>query len=144
MDDGKRYSLIKPTLQTPFHIDFDWWKQHDSNWRVYLQSYLCDECSETYKDYDEENLVDWVDPDTGEVKQVDGLLHALISHCANQPGFITDHTTMVDSVFRYFIANGNKPLTPIELSEGIGKPATTILRTFTGSKVFKGIRPIRL
>ena len=143
MDDGKRYSLIKPTLQTPFHIDFDWWKQHDSNWRVYLQSYLCDECSETYKDYDEENLVDWVDPGTGEVKRVDGLLHTLISHCANQPGFITDHTTMVDSVFRYFIANGNKSLTPVELSEGIGKPAKTILRTFTGSKVFKGIRPIK-
>ena len=143
MDDGKRYSLIKPTLQTPFHIDFDWWKQHDSNWRVYLQSYLCEKCSETYKDYDEENLVDWIDPDTAEVKRVDGLLHALISHCANQPGFITDHTTMVDSVFRYFIANGNKPLTPIELSEGIGKSATTILKTFTGLKVFKGIRPIR-
>ncbi len=144
MSEGKHYSLIKPSLRTPFHIDFNWWQQHDSNWRIYLQSYLCEECSESLKNFDEETLIDIVDSSTGEVQRVDGLLHALMTHCANQPGFITDHTTLVDAVFRYFLANGNTPLTPLELADAIGKPPNTILKTFSGSKVFKGIRPVGL
>jgi len=37
----KRFSLVKPTLQTRFHIDFNWWSQNDRNWRViYLAFYV--------------------------------------------------------------------------------------------------------
>ena len=39
----KRTSLVKPTIQTHFHIDFDWWGEKDRDWRVYLQSLLCPE-----------------------------------------------------------------------------------------------------
>ena len=41
MTDLRRLSLAKPTLQTKFHIDFDWWTQSDQDWRVYLQNLLC-------------------------------------------------------------------------------------------------------
>ena len=34
----KRFSLVKPTLQTPFHIDFRWWKQNERDWHVFLRS----------------------------------------------------------------------------------------------------------
>jgi len=137
----KRLSLAKPTVSTPFHIDFDWWSTNDRSWRVYLQSYLCAEHRETFADHEDDELVDWVDPDTAEVQRVDGLQHVLISHCAREDEFITFQTTLVDAVFRVFLANGNVPLTPTELGEQLGRPATTILRTLSGHRVYKGIRP---
>ena len=137
----KRYSLVKPTLQTKFHIDFDWWRQIDNDWRVYLQSLLCAEHQQTYADAKIEELIDWVDPETAEIQNVDGLRHILITHCARQTGFITDHTTMVDAVFRVFLANGNIPLSSLELSERLGRSADMIIRTLAGPRVYRGIRP---
>ena len=70
---GKRKSLIKPTAQTPFHIDFDWWKQNERDWHVYLRSLLCPDHQELFANVEEGELLDWVDPKTAEVKQVDGI-----------------------------------------------------------------------
>lgn len=140
--DSKRTSLVKPTLTTPFRIDFDWWKGHDRDWRVFLRSFLCEEHQALFENLDNDETIDWVDPDTGEVIEVDGLQHTLISHCAKQDGFLTDKMSVVESVFRVFLANGNKPLNSVELGERIGRPADTILRTFSGLRVYKGIRPI--
>jgi hypothetical protein len=65
----------------------------------------------------------------------------LISHCAKEPSFITEHTSVVEGVFRTFLANGNTPLTPVELSEHLGKSPETILGTLSGQRVYKGLRP---
>ena len=140
--ETKRYSLVKPTLQTPFHIDFTWWKQYDSNWRVYLISCLCPEHQQSLGDSNLESKIDWIDPDTAEIQEVDGLQHLLINHCAKLEGFVTNHTSLVDSVFRTLLANGNTPLTPEELSRHLGRPAITILSTLTGLQVYKGLRPV--
>ena len=140
--DSKRSSLIKPSLSTPFKIDFDWWKKHDRNCRVYLRGFLCEEHQALFENLDNDELIDWVDPETAEVTQVDGLQHILITHCAKQENFLTSKMALVDSVFRVFLSNGNKPLTPEQLGETLGRPATTILRTFSGVRVYKGIRPI--
>jgi hypothetical protein len=141
MSDAKRFSLVKPTVDTPFHIDFDWWKQHDNNWRVYLYSYLCPEHQGAFSNTGEEIRVDSVDPETAEIRTLDGLQHVLMSHCARQPEFVTSNTTLVDSVFRVLLANGNEPLTPRQLGEAINRPPETILRTLSGMQVYKGIRP---
>jgi len=143
MDEVKKFSLVKPTVNTPFHIDFDWWKQHDNNWRIYLQSCLCADHKLLYSETTDVILVDWVDPNTAEVHSVDGLQHILMSHCAIQPEFLTNFTTLVDSTFRILLANGNTPLTPKQLEEKIGKPAETILRTLSGLNIYKGIRPFQ-
>ena len=140
--DSKHSSLIKPSLSTPFKIDFDWWKKHDRNWRVYLRSFLCEEHQALFENLDNDELIDWVDPETAEVTQVDGLQHILITHCAKQEDFITSKMALVNLVFRVFLSNGNKPLTPEQLGETLGRPASTILRTFSGIRVYKGIRPI--
>ncbi len=66
----KRQSLVKPRLDTPFHIDFDWWQQHDRDWRVFLRSFLCPEHQETFMDMDIGEKVDWIDPETAEVQQM--------------------------------------------------------------------------
>ena len=142
MPEVKRYSLVKPTLQTKFHIDFDWWQKSDRDWHVYLSGMLCPEHKAAFSNPEMDQMVDWVDANTAEVKRVDGVQHMLLSHCARQPEFITEHTSMVDAVFRLFLANGNMPLTPLELSAQLGRPAATILITFGGvGRVYRGIRP---
>ncbi len=141
MSEVKRFSLIKPTVKTPFHVDFTWWKQHDNNWRVFLQSYLCPEHQEAYAGINTGQDVDWIDPETAEVTTVDGLLHILITHCARQPGFMDEHTALVDAVFRTFMASGNQPMTPEQMASKLGRPAEMILRTLAGPTVYKGIRP---
>ena len=140
--DSKRSSLVKPTLETPFKIDFEWWKNHDRDWRVYLRSFLCDEHQAIFENLNNDETIDWVDPNTAEVTQVDGLQHILITHCARQGSFLTDKMALVDSVFRVFLSNGNKPLNAKELGKILNRPAETILRTFSGIRVYKGIRPI--
>jgi hypothetical protein len=137
----KRMSLVKPTVQTRFHIDFDWWKQNDRDWRVYLRNFLCPEHQQAFASLNVAEQVDWIDPETAEVQRVDGLQNVLITHCAKQPTFITQQTTLVDSVFRLLLANGNTPMTPEELSEQLGRDPQTILRTLSGGRVYKGLRP---
>jgi hypothetical protein len=133
----KRMSLVKPTLQTRFHIDFDWWRQHDRDWRVYLRNFLCPEHQQAFADLDVSEQIDWVDPETAEVQLVDGLQNILITHCAKQRSFITQHTTLVDSVFRIFLSNGNMPLTPEELADELGRDPLVILKTLSGPRVYK-------
>ena len=141
MAELKRFSLVKPTLQTRFHIDFDWWGQNDRNWRVDLVSFLCPEHQETFSGVPDDELIDWVDPETAEVQQVDGLQHILIIHCAKQTRFIDDRTSLVESAFRLFLSNGNTPLTPVELADHLGRTPSVILQTLSGPRVYKGLRP---
>ena len=51
------------------------------------------------------------------------------------------HTTLVDAVFRYFLANGNVPMTPVELAAHLGRPPELILRTLSGERIYRGLRP---
>ena len=141
-NEGKRFSLVKPTLQTPFHIDFEWWSQHDRSWRIYLRGYLSPEDQESFSDSEEVELVDLVDEDTAEVHQVDGLQHLLITRYARKEDFITETTSLIEAIFRLFLANGNSPLSPEELADRLGRPPRTILRTLSGPRVYKGMRPL--
>lgn len=141
MTEVKRASLVKPTLKTRYHIDFAWWSKIDRDWRVYLRTYLCPEHQEAFANLDAGEEVDFVDQQTAEVHRVDGLQHALISHCAKQQDFFTQGTTLVDSIFRLFLANGNTPLTPEEMAATLERDPVTILRVLSGTRVYKGIRP---
>lgn len=134
-------SLLKPTVKTPFHIDFEWWKQNERDWQVFMRSLLCAEHQEAFASIEEGDLIDWIDPETAEVKQVDGLQHAIISHCARQPEFSNEKTALVEAVFRNFLANGNIPMSAEELGKRLGRPADTILRTISGARVYRGLRP---
>lgn len=135
-------SLLKPTAKTPFHIDFEWWKQNERDWHIFLRSFLCAEHQEAFANMEEGEMIDWIDPQTAEVKPVDGVQHALISHCAQLPEFVNQRTAVVEAIFRLFLANGNIPMNAEELSKKLGKPADTILRTIAGPRVYRGLRPI--
>lgn len=134
-------SLLKPTSKTPFHIDFEWWKQNEHDWHVFLRSLLCPEHQETFANIEEGEMVDWVDAQTAEVKPVDGVQHLLISHCALLPEFTDVRTAMVEAIFRVFLVNGNIPMSSEELGMRLGRPAETILKTISGPRVYRGLRP---
>ena len=141
MSEGKRPSLVKPSINTPFHIDFDWWKKSERDWHVYLRSLLCAEHQEAFANVEEGQTIDWIDPITAEVKPVEGVQNALMTHCVKQPDFLTEQTAMVEAVFRIFLANGNIPMSSDELALRLKRPPETILRTLVGARVYKGIRP---
>jgi hypothetical protein len=141
LPEVKRTSLVKPTVQTHFHIDFNWWQQRDRDWRVFLQNLLCPEHQQAFAELPEDHMVDFVDPVTAEVQRVDGLQHVLITHCAKREGFISPHTTLVDAIFRIFLASGNVPMTPLELAQQLGRPPELILRVLTGERIYRGLRP---
>jgi hypothetical protein len=141
LPDVKRTSRVRPTTQTHFHIDFNWWQQRDRDWRVFLQSLLCPEHQQAFAELPEDHMVDFVDPLTAEVQRVDGLQHVLITHCAKIDGFISPHTTIVDAIFRIFLANGNVSMTPMELAQHSGRSPDLILRVLTGERIYRGLRP---
>ncbi len=139
----KRLSLVKPTLETPFHIDFDWWSQHDRDWRIHLRSLLSPEDLERFADIiDGDVLLDWVDPDSAEVHQVDGLQHVVITHTAQKEDFLKEHTAIVEAIFRILLKNGNSPMTASEFGGLLERDPKPILRTLSGARVYRGIRPI--
>ena len=141
---GKPSSLVKPTLDTKFHIEYSWWERNNTgeDLRQYLLSHLLPEQRDRLSLAEAGSMVDYVDPETGEVKQLDELGLA-IEQAAKDPNFINPHTSLVDSIFRVFLANGNIPLSPRELAERTGRSAQTILKTFSGGQVYRGIRPFK-
>jgi hypothetical protein len=135
-------SLLKPGVKTPFHIDFDWWMQNESDWHVFLRSLLCPQHQELLAGLEEGETIDWIDPNSAEVRQVDGIQHFLMTHCALEPDFENARTALVEAVFRTFIVNGNQPLTAEELGARLGRSAETIIRTIAGPRVYRGLRPV--
>jgi hypothetical protein len=141
MAASKPSFLNKPTLDTKFHIDYSWWEKSSEDLRTYLLSHLLPEQRERLSQQEEDRRVDYIDPDTGEVFELDELGLG-IQMAADDPNFINQQTPLVDSVFRVFLANGNLPMSPAELAEETGRSAQTILKTLGGNVIYKGIRPI--
>ena len=135
----------RPSLDTKFQIDYDWWEHSGKDIRVAVRGQLCPDCQARFPDHRNTEAVDWVDPETAEVVRADALLQCLRSDCAHKPDFISRNNPLVTNIFRVFLNNGNQPLTPVELHQQIDwVGADTILRTLTGSTIYMGLRPARL
>jgi hypothetical protein len=142
MPETSRSSLVKPTLETPFHIDFDWWRQNDRDWKVYLRTLLGDEQADKLDSLTGEETFDWVDPETAEVQRLGALEYLLMRHFAAHPELFDEGVSMVEAIFRAFLQNGNQPFTAQQLGEKLERPPYTILRLLSGVRVYRGIRPI--
>lgn len=137
----KKPAYVKVTVDTPLFIDFDYWKSKEQNWRGLLSGYLCEEHLEMFKQAaDGTDLIDFVDPETGEVTRKDVLLDFLFTHCAQQPDFIPENSPLTDAIFRVLLSRNNEPVSSTELAEILNKNANTILKTLT-SRNYRGIRP---
>jgi hypothetical protein len=132
--------IVKPTLDTKFHIDYDWWQRGEEDLQPYMLTHLPPDKRDYFANNDSTKIVDYIHPDTGEVFRLDELGLA-IQEAARQTDFINPQTSLIDSVFRVFLANGNLPRTPRELANDTGRSADVILKTLGGIKVYKGIRP---
>ena len=141
-DIKKKISIIRPTIDTKYHIDFEWWQDTDSNWRIFLFDLLCGHHREFFEDTKDTIKIDAVDAETAQITQVDGLLYTLMHHCAQKEDFIPTNLPLIARVFRVFLSNGNKPLSPNDLAPMVDRPARTILAALSGHRVYKGIRPI--
>ena len=131
---------IKPTLETKFHVDFSWWQKKGQNLRSYLRSHICPECLALAEE-SEGQTFDWIDPETGQVFQIDVLWHLIYTHCSREPAFFDTRIPLTSAIFRTFIANGNKPLTPVEIHEKVSKKTPElILKTIGGRRIYKGIK----
>ncbi len=134
---------IKPDINTKFQIDFDWWLKKGRDFRVHLRRHLCSECQAIYANHLEAEEIDWIDLPTAEVTKVDGSWQCLRTHCSQLPDYITEKTALTASVFRLLLANGNTPLSPVELQRILGKQTPEIiLRTLSGRQIYGGIKPI--
>lgn len=138
----KPSAALKPKLDTKFQIDYDWWERENNDLRAYMLTHLPTDLRDKFDDETEDGEVDYIDTETGEVQQLDKLGLA-IQEAANRDDFINPQTSLVDSVFRVFLANGNVPRTPQELADDTDRDARTILKTFGGIRVYRGIRPVQ-
>jgi hypothetical protein len=92
----------RPTTDTRFHIDAAWWEQVGRDFRVYLHSALCPVCQgELASTNNSVEPVDYVDPQTGEVRQLNELWARLLSHCSQQSGYIDSQTPLTAAIFRW-------------------------------------------
>jgi hypothetical protein len=133
-------SLVKPDLDTQFHIDYLWWQQNDNEWKVYLRGMLDDELKQKLSLAGEDNNFDWVDSETGEVRQVAALQYFLAIKFSKESQD-TQASSMIEAIFRELLKNSNAPLSTIQLAEKLDRPAKTILKTLSGVRVYRGIRP---
>jgi hypothetical protein len=135
--------LLRPNVDTKFHIDLGWWEKSHKDMRVYMQNALCKSCRTDLADVDLDEKLDWVDEETGEVTQVDPLWHTIRACCSDKPEYVTEDTPIIDAIFMTFLSNGNKPLSVSELHEMLDKrPPETILRMLTRGRTYLGIRPV--
>lgn len=134
--------FFKPSIDTPYYIDFEWWKANDSGWRNALIRSMCDEHREFFqRQTDGASEVDIIDPETGEVTQRDIIQDILANHCAKAGTFLQPSGPLTDSVFRVFLANSNQPMSCRELAEYVNKAPETILKTLSGPRIYRGIKP---
>jgi len=137
--------LLRPDVNTKFHIDYDWWAKQPRQVRVLVREQLCPQCKDKFGNGIDTGDIDWVDPDTGEITVVDGLTYSLRECCSRREDYITRTTPLATSIFRVFIADDNTPLSAAELHEKIGRSEPdAILRVLLSKQIrtHYGIKPI--
>ncbi len=78
-------------------IDLDWCQQSNRSFSALAQHCLCAKCRKRLE-AKKEGI------------SIDNLLAAVKDCCSKNPGFITEKSPILESIFRLFLANGNQPL----------------------------------
>jgi hypothetical protein len=91
-----------------WYIDSEWYPQHGRSISILLKSCLCQECR---KKLDEE----------GSQASDTKLTKRIRECCGRSPDFITGQTPIMESIFRFFIASGNEPVTVEKLGKRLSE-----------------------
>jgi hypothetical protein len=110
----------KLDINSRFQIDLSLWEEQGRDFRSELNDAMCDDCRDSNQE-DSGRVVDRVNPVTGEVTKLDVAWDCLIGVCATRPNFIPTNMPITRAIFRAFLAEGNRPLTPVEVHQRIGK-----------------------
>jgi len=116
-------------------IDLDWLKQNARSFLPLAQAALCPKC-----------LKQLGEGEGG--PSVDGLLSSIRDCCSKTPEFITPNVPILESVFRLFLANGNRPLDLEELGKqlserrGAFRTSAEVLFRLLSSDQYYGIKPV--
>lgn len=131
--------LKQVTAETKLHIDYNWWEESNLDLKTYLFTRLdLDDTIAT----DIQEQVDLVDPETGEVRRVDGFQYVIQTYFNQLPPDFLQRSSLVDAVFCVLLANANRPMMVRDVAERVHRSAEVILKTFGGPRVYQGIRPI--
>jgi hypothetical protein len=134
--------LYRPTENTKFHIDYPWFDKNGQDVNVLIYKCLSPEQQERLGDTPIDEAYDFVDEQTGEVRQITRAVQLIRHESADDPNFIGDRMPVAESVFRLFLLNDNQPLSAVELAQRIKRKPSEILAQLGGRVVYNGIRPV--
>lgn len=127
-------------INTPFNIDLHWWESRGRN----LGRFLAEILGKDYPKTDGEPL-DYIDPETAEVYQLDPLWATVLVHRAHKPDYITSATPLTNAVLRALIENMNRPMTAVDLYRRISRTSPeTVLRVLRTARTQYGIVPVNI
>ncbi len=114
------------TINTKFFLDLNYWERTGRNFREELYSVLCDECKQMYS-LDQVQIVDHIDPETGEVTRMDALLDCASGVCSDSAEFMNPRIPLTRAIFRAFVAAGNSPQSAEDIYARIQKGSPQVI-----------------
>lgn len=126
-------------VNTPFHINFGWWEEQGRN----LGRFLAEILGQPDADLQPGTPLDFIDPNTAEVHELDPLWVEVLTSKAFKPDYITASTPLTSAVLRALVENLNRPMTSVELHRRINRSnPQTILRVLRTARTEYGIVPV--
>lgn len=140
---SSRFGLARPTVDTPFHVDWSWFERNQLDSEQVIRDQLCPACARRLVG-EEPQDVDAVDLATGEIRMTDSLREAISAHCQWQPGYLSIEQPLAQVLLRLFLANHNQPQSVTEIARRIGRhDDDQLLRLLVSGTVRNGIVAIR-
>jgi hypothetical protein len=122
--------------QPKWSIDLDWYERNNRSISALVQSRLCPKCKDKLRNKD---------------MSLDDLLLRIQDCCAQTEGFFAGRLSILESVFRLFLANGNQPLNLEELGKQLSElrggdtygASPEILSRLLENDRYYGLRPVK-
>jgi len=94
--------------KTGWLIDLNWYAEHSRSVSALLRGCLCDDCRKK------------VSKEGNPASEAE-LISRIRECCQQRAGFITAQMPVMESLFRLFIARGNKPMTVVEMGRRLSE-----------------------
>lgn len=124
-------------VRPQYCIDLDWYQQNGRSFSTLAESRLCPKCRKRLKP-------------TEEKLSGTELLATFRDCCSKTRGFIAREQPVLESAFRLFLSNGNKPLDMEELGRQLSErrggdtasTSTELLSRLLGNDRYYGLRQV--